>query len=47
MQGRLLLTKQITESNEQIDISIIPQGIYLTKITNQKTSSNYKLIISR
>ncbi|OFX34189.1 MAG: hypothetical protein A2X08_03540 [Bacteroidetes bacterium GWA2_32_17] len=47
MQGRLLLTNQITESNEQIDISIIPQGIYLTKITNQKTSSNYKLIISR
>ncbi len=47
MQGRLLLTKQITDKNQEIYISFIPKGIYLVKITNQKTSKNYKLIISR
>ncbi len=47
MQGRILLIKQIADINQQIDVSSIPNGIYLVKIANLKTIDNYKLIISR
>lgn len=47
MQDRLLLKKQITDRNQQIDIYSVPKGIYIVKLKGQKTNKNFKLIISR
>jgi hypothetical protein len=43
-QGQKLITRQITKSKTQLDISSLPGGVYLVRLTNDKTVQVGKII---
>ena len=44
IKGQQLITRQITEPKTQLDISCLPQGVYVVKLTNPKSVATTKLI---
>ena len=44
LSGQELITRQITEPRTQIDISRLPGGIYIVKVTDEKTVMVQKII---
>ncbi|MBI5540831.1 MAG: T9SS type A sorting domain-containing protein [Bacteroidia bacterium] len=47
IQGKVIKAEDINTNFENINISEIPAGVYIIRITNQKICSNHKLIITR
>ena len=46
INGGKLVEQQLRQSKVQIDINLIPAGIYIVQITNQSKISQYKLVIN-
>jgi hypothetical protein len=42
--GQQLITRQITRPVTQIDISVLPAGVYLVRMTSDKTVATGKFI---
>jgi len=44
LNGQQLLTRQITEPKTQLDISTLPAGVYVVRLTNDRTTQVGKII---
>jgi len=44
LNGQELIIRQITEPKTQLDISILPSGVYIVRFTNNKTVKVGKFI---
>ena len=44
LDGKQLITRQITQPKTQIDISNLPNGVYFVRVTNDKTIVTGKII---
>ena len=44
MQGREIITCQITESKTQLDITALPSGVYFVRLTGDRTVQGEKFV---
>jgi hypothetical protein len=44
IEGQQLITRQITEPKTQIDISTLPSGVYIVRLTGERTVTVGKII---
>ena len=44
IEGQQFITRQITDTKTQLDISTLPSGVYFVRVTNDKTVKMGKII---